>query len=185
MNHQLEDMIAEAERQRDEVSALLAEIDDERFSRRPEPHRWSPGEQIAHVPLTDRPYLERIARALSDARQAGRTSNGPFKGQMIGSWFARLMEPPPKRRMRTPNKLEPAADLERAEVRADFVACREELIEQLRAADGVDIDRARMRSPFLAVLKMPVFCAFEVLLAHGRRHIWLAKQTLAEVARRP
>ena len=54
--------------------------------------------------------------------------------------------------------------------------CREEMIQLLRAADGIDLDKARFTSPFASFLKMPVYSAYNVLLAHARRHIWLAKE---------
>ncbi len=177
MNDQVLDMIAEAERQRDEVTALLRDLADDEFSRRPQPNRWSPGEQIAHVPLTDRPYFEEIGRSQKRARSAGLESQGPYRGGKLGNWFARMMEPPVKRRMRTPKKLEPPPELEREAVIADFAACRDEMIALLREGDGVDLDRTKITSPFLSILRMPVFSAYQVLLAHARRHIWLAKQT--------
>jgi hypothetical protein len=93
-----------------------------------------------------------------------------------------MMEPPPKRRMKTPGKLEPPPALDRDAVIGDFAACRAEMVQTLRSADGIDLDRTTIRSPFLWLLKMPVFSAYQVLLAHGRRHIWLARETLAAVS---
>jgi len=180
LNEQLEDMVVEAERQRDEVWALLDSVDDERFAGRPEPDRWSLGEQIAHIPLTDRPYLTAVGAALEDARARDQLSVGPFRGSWLGNWFARSMEPPVKRRMKTFAKLKPPSDLNREAVRLDFVACREELIESLRAFDNLDVDRVRIRSPFLPLLKLPAYNAFTILLAHARRHIWIAKRTFPE-----
>ncbi len=173
-------MIAEAERQRDEVSALLRDLADDEFSRRPDLRRWSPGEQIAHVPLTDRPYFEKIGRSQKRARSAGLESSGPYRGGKLGNWFARTMEPPVKRRMRTSKKLEPPRELDREAVGADFAACRDEMIALLRDADGLDLDRAKIASPFLSILRMPVFSAYQVLLSHGRRHIWLARRTIEQ-----
>lgn len=99
---------------------------------------------------------------------------------MVGNWFTRTLDAPVKRRMKTPAKLKPAPNLNREGVRVDFVACREELIELLRSSDNLDIDKAKIRSPFLSLLKLPVYNAFTVLLAHARRHIWIAKRTLPE-----
>ncbi|MDX1577347.1 MAG: DinB family protein, partial [Gemmatimonadota bacterium] len=136
-------------------------------------------EHIAHLTLTDRPYFPPIRAALDGERASGRSAEGPFKGGMLGNWFARMLEPPPRRRLKTAKKLEPPRELRREEVSADFVACRDELLALMRAADGLDLDRARLRSPFLALLKMPVSSAFAVLLAHGRRHIWIAREGLS------
>ena len=159
---------------------MLDGVDDGRFSERPDPNRWSPGEHIAHLLLTDRPYYGAIDEALAEAKRRRWTSEGPFKGSAIGNWFGRSMEPPVKRRMKTPRRLEPRAALSREEVRADFVACREEFVDLVRRADGLDLDKARMTSPFLSLLKMSSYSGFHVLLSHARRHIWLARQILPE-----
>ncbi len=180
MNKQLDEMIDEAERQRDEGWALLDGLDDERFSRRPAPDRWCIGEQLAHVPLTDRPYFAPIEASLENARDRDLRSDGPFQGSLVGNWFTRTLDAPVKRRMKTPAKLKPAPHLDRETVRADFVACRGELIELMRSSYDVDLDRAKMRSPFLVLMKFPVYNAYTILLAHARRHIWLAKRTLPE-----
>jgi len=163
---------------RDEVEAFLLSLDDEQFSRRPEPDRWSIGEQIAHIPLTDRPYLLALDAALEEARGRGLRSPGPFRGSAIGNWFGRSMEPPVKRRMKTFSKLRPSAGLNRDAVCEDFVACREELVEVLRRSDGLDLDRAKIRSPFLSLLKLPTYNAFTIILAHARRHVWIAQGIL-------
>jgi hypothetical protein len=181
VNDQLRALIEEAERQSTEVSAILAGIDQDRFARRPAENRWSAGEQIAHVPITDRPYLAVIAAALAAGEPA--RPDQRFRGGKVGNWFAGMMEPPPKRRMKTPVKLEPPPALDRDAVIRDFAACRAEMVETLRSADGVDLDRCTIRSPFLWLLKMPVFSACQVLLAHGRRHIWLARETLETISR--
>lgn len=180
MNPQLQEMIAEADRQREQVTALLDALDDQAFSRRAGPGRWSVGEQIAHVALTDRPYLAAIEAALREGRARDRRSGGPFKGGMLGNWFARALEPPPRRRLRTRPDLMPPPGLERHAVRDDFAACRRELAATIASAADLDLDRIKIRSPFLSLLKMPVFSAFHVLLAHGRRHIWNATRTLEQ-----
>jgi hypothetical protein len=61
-------------------------------------------------------------------------------------------------------------------VRTEVIRCREALIDVVRSNLGVDFDRATLRSPFLWLLKMPVYSACHVLLNHGARHIWLARE---------
>ena len=185
MNEQLQALIDEAARQRDEVWALIDGVTDEEFSRRPAANKWSAAEHIAHLPITDRPYFGAIGTALEEARRHQWVSSGPFAGSAIGNWFARSMEPPVKRRMKTPRRLEPHAIQSREEIRADFVACREEFADLVRQWDGLDLDKARMTSPFLSLLKMSSYSGFQVLLSHARRHIWSAHQILGAAAPTP
>lgn len=181
MSEELESLVRRVRDQEAHVRTLFGTVDPERLVRRPTPTRWSVVEHIAHLQLTDRPYLERIDAALRRGREEGRTGEGPYRGGLIGNWFARAMAPPPRRRLRTTRQLEPGIDLDPAEVLADFRAGRGELVASLRAADGLDLDALRIRSPFLALLRMPVSSAFRILVAHGERHLWLAEEALGQV----
>ncbi len=44
---------------------------------------------------------------------------------------------------------------------------------------GVDLGRVRFRSPFFALLRFSLGAGFEMLLAHDRRHLWLAREVMA------
>ncbi|MDH3733078.1 MAG: DinB family protein [Gemmatimonadota bacterium] len=177
MSGQIDEMIDRAKRQSEDARSLALDHPD-RFLERVWEGRWSPGEQIAHITLTDRPYLDVIDTTIREARIRGVTSEGPFRGGKIGNWFARSMAPPVKRRMKTPKRLHPAAELTNEEVVQGFEQVRSELVQNLDSARGVDLDRAKMRSPYLKALKLPLFSAYEVLLSHGDRHLWLALQML-------
>jgi hypothetical protein len=52
------------------------------------------------------------------------------------------------------------------------------MVANLERARGVDLDRATMRSPYLKLLKMPLYSAYQVLLLHADRHLWLAREIL-------
>jgi len=155
------------------------------FLRRPGEDRWSAAEHLAHLPLTERPYFTVIEAALRAARSRGRLGVGPFKGGAVGNWFARMMEPPVTRRMKTIQRLRPPLALTIDGVVAEFEAARDALRGSLELAKGVDLDAAKLRSPFLKPLKMPVSSAYPVLLSHARRHLWLAHEAMEIVSRRP
>ena len=86
------------------------------------------------------------------------------------------MEPPPKRRFRTQKIFIPSPDRPLDQVRREFLSVRDQLREQLRAADGLDLKRAKVQSPALRFLRMPLGAYFAMILAHDRRHLWQARQ---------
>jgi hypothetical protein len=57
-----------------------------------------------------------------------------------------------------------------------FSGWQDSLADRIRAADGLDLRRARQRSPILPVLKWSLGTMFALVLAHERRHIWQARQ---------
>ena len=82
--------------------------------------------------------------------------------------------------MKTMKQLHPAPDLSAEEIVQKFERVRSDLVANLERARGVDLDRATMRSPYLKLLKMPLYSAYQVLLNHADRHLWLAKEILEE-----
>jgi len=178
MSEQIEALIVEAERQTEEILQLAASLEPDAFLWRPTPDKWSVGEHIEHISLTNRPYLAAIDESVRAAREAGLTGAGPFRGGPIGRWFTRLLEPPPRRRMPTTSSLKPPPDLNRDQVLGELQSVQEATVASLRTADGVDLRRANIRSPFMKLLKLPVIQAFEVMFAHTRRHVWLMREVL-------
>jgi hypothetical protein len=178
MSEQIEALIAEAERQTEEILQLAASLEPAAFLWRPRPEKWSVGEQIEHISLTNRPYLTAIDESVRAAREAGLTAAGPFRGGPVGRWFTRFLEPPPRRRTPTTSSLKPPPDLNRDQVLSELRSVQEAIVESLRNADGLDLRRASIRSPFLKLLKLPLIQAFEIMFAHTRRHIWLMREVL-------
>ncbi len=179
---ELAEHLEQIETQNTEVSELTERLTQVQFDWRPGPDRWSVGEHLAHLTLTNRPYLEAIGPALSAARAAGWTGRGPFRYGWLGNWFARSMEPPPRMRVRTARRLEPHAGRTKEEVAREFAVTQEMLARAIREADGLDLRRASIRSPFLKVFKLSVGQAFNVLMGHNRRHLWHIRQIAADPA---
>ncbi|MBI4410545.1 MAG: DinB family protein, partial [Gemmatimonadetes bacterium] len=74
----------------------------------------------------------------------------------------------------------PAGGGPKHELLADFRAAQGEVVASLRAAEGVDLGRAKLRSPFFKPLKLTAGQAFQVILAHTRRHIWHMRRVLED-----
>ena len=173
---ELQAMLDAAATQVREVGALLDPLDDARLGWRPASDRWSIGEHIVHLVLTNRPYFGVLRASLARARERGWTGAPPYRHSRLGDWFVRSMEPPPRMRMRTLRRLVPPPAKGKDQVLADFAQVQDDLAGLIREANGVDLGRATIRSPFLPLLKLTVAQAFAVILAHNRRHLWHARQ---------
>jgi hypothetical protein len=49
-------------------------------------------------------------------------------------------------------------------------------VDRLRQANGLDLARARVRSPVGAWLRFSLGAGFALMAAHERRHIWQARR---------
>jgi hypothetical protein len=161
---------------RKEAGDLAGALTEQQFNWRPAPEKWSIGQCLAHLATTDR-VLPAIDRAIADARTRGWLAPGPFRYGWVTRWVIGSMEPPPKRRMRTPPILTPAATvLSRDEVLRTLAASRDRLLERIQAATGLDLKRAIVVSPVSRLFRLPLGGYFAFLAAHDRRHLWQARQ---------
>jgi hypothetical protein len=59
---------------------------------------------------------------------------------------------------------------------AAFRAYQVQYIDRLRQANGLDLGRARVRTPVATWLRMSLGSGFALLAAHERRHLWQARR---------
>ena len=176
MNPELEIHLEQIRYIRQDVAALVANLADDQFTWRPAPDRWSIGECFEHLNLTAAAYIPVIDAAITDARSRNLRSPGPFVYPMFERLFVASNEPPVRRRFKAFKPYRPHPRLERHVVMTAFSGWQDRLSERIHAADGLDLRRARRRSPILPLLKMSLGTMFGLVLTHERRHIWQARQ---------
>ncbi len=126
--------------------------------------------------------------------RTGRTGHGPYRTGAVGAWFARLLAPPvaepgadvpppPKRRLKAPSSYAPPpGPLDVAKTLAAFRAVYGGLARVAGRSDGWAIDRVRVGSPALPLLRLSVAAWLEVSVQHGRRHLAQARRAAASRA---
>lgn len=162
-----------------DARSLAAELTAEQFNWRPDGRRWSVGQCLEHLTLTIRLYPAKVEQMLGEARARSDRGDGPYREGWFTRWFVRSMEPPPGLRVRTFGKVDPASSLDRDTVLREFEAAHRRFAELMRAADGVSLTHARTSSPFVSWMKFTLGQTFALNLAHGRRHLWQARQVAA------
>jgi DinB superfamily len=159
-----------------DAERLLAGLTDRQFNWRPALGKWSIAECLSHLEVVGRKHLPRIDEAIGHAHAARWHSDGPFKYGFVEKWFVHANEPPPRIRMKAPRAAAPLAFQPRRELWAEFVALQEELRERIRQAQGLDLARAKVNSPFMRPFRLGLGTCLAFLAAHQRRHLWQARQ---------
>lgn len=180
MHEQLEALLSSVETQTCTVEKFYESRTPDMLSRRPAPEKWSVVEHLEHLAITNALYLESISGAVERAKELGWAAEGPFVG---GRWLAERLvasqEPPPRMRLRTFRKIRPRRDLDGSAVLERFRSLQRDFEVLLHGAEGVDLGRAQLRSPLLALVKLTAMQGFRLIECHNRRHIWHMEQTLS------
>lgn len=166
----------------DEADAMAGGLTDRQFNWRPSDEAWSVAQCIEHLNATARSYLPMLDEGIAAAIRGGLYGEGPFQYNWIGRRFPALLEPPVRRKFKSPRLFLPAPSRPRQETIAAFRAYQVQFIDRLRQANGLDLSRARVRSPAWRWLRIPLGSGFAMMLAHERRHLWQARNVLADRA---
>src|SRR5258705_1330825 len=184
MNTDTRAMLDQIEAIKAEGRAVTAGLTDAQLNWHSAEGTWSILDCLEHLNVSVTKTLPAFDRSISDGRERGQTSNGPFRY----GWFARMiagsMEPPPKWRMRSPKliRVAPASTRRSAELLPEFARVRDQLGERVRQADGLDLARVRLTSPVNRLLPLPLGTYFNFILAHDPHHLWQARNVRNRLA---
>ena len=158
------------------VNSLIEPLRDDQFAWCPEPGAWSVAHCLDHLNATARHYLPLLDEGISEAIRRGIYGEGPFTYSWLGRLLVFVNEPPPRFRARASQRVHPAASRPRHEIVAALRAYQVQYVDRLRQANGLDLARARVRSPVGGWLRFSLGAGFALMAAHERRHIWQARR---------
>jgi hypothetical protein len=166
-----------------DAEALLVQLSDTQFFWSPATDVWSIAECLEHLNATARSYLPMLDTAIATAKQWGVYGAGPFHYGWLARLIVRQTEPPPRRRMKSPAAFQPGrreSRRKRSEIEAGFRGYQVQFVDRLRQANGVDLVKAKVRSPVTKWIRLPLGMGFALMSAHERRHLWQARQLMQD-----
>lgn len=175
---QLQDYLADLRSAQQEVHAVADGLPADAFNWKPAPDAWSVGECVVHLNIVAEGYVPALEGALTDDAPRGA---GPFRYGWVSRRFIDALRPG-SRPIRTGRAMKPApAEAARshhdpAATLADFDRLTDRLATLVERADGLDVGRIRMRSPFLRPLRLPVGAFLEAIGQHALRHAGQARR---------
>lgn len=163
--------------------ALVSSTDGRLFTVRPAPGSWSAAECISHLSISSESFLGPLRNAIDEARAKGLVAKGALKMDLLGRILKWFLEPPIRRRVRTSAPFVPKSVRAKAEAFGEFAGLQAKLADLLHEARDLDLNRMKIVSPFDKRIRYNVYSAFNILVAHERRHLWQAEQAIAALKR--
>jgi hypothetical protein len=156
-----------------DARTLAGRLSDAQFNWRLKPARWSIGQCLAHLNLTNLLSFPEIESKIEEARVSDLVASGPFKLGLLERIIIRLAEPPVRVGVSAPKQFKPPASQSKVTTLAEFLAIHDRLVAITRKAEGLDFKRIRIATP-IGGLKLSLDGRIGLLLAHDRRHLWQA-----------
>lgn len=181
MTAQLAGYVAAFEEARDRLHAVADPLSEDAFLRKPSEKAWSVGECIVHINILAAGYQPALEHAVADP-EAPRAS-GPFRYGPLSRLFIDAQRPTGRKIPTAPAMAPPPADgrratVDRARAMAGLDAQTDAYAALCRAADGLDLRRIRVRSPFLPVW-FSLGAYLDALGQHALRHTAQAERVVA------
>lgn len=179
MNEQLSRLDAEFATVGENAARLLGRLSEAEAKRRPVSGGWSPGECVGHLTLTTERFLPLLDAALAKSGRLESERKPRYRSSFLAWLLAKSLEPPARVRFKTTPPFVPGTEESLTGIRNAFAKSQDALRARLKTADGRDLNRAMVQSPFNAKLSYNVYAGFRILAAHQRRHLWQAERAVA------
>ena len=168
---QLERIAEELVQARRRAHELADSLTAASWGRRPATNQWSVAECLIHLNLTSHAFLPLIGDAITKGRELKLLSAGPYRRDLMGWFVYRITEPPAWFRIKTTAPFVPSAVEPKDRVLDAFDTLQEQLVGCVRDADGLDLGRLRIVSPFDKRLKYNLYSCLTIIPAHQRLHL--------------
>jgi len=181
---QLADLEIQLDQQTSRMRALVDNLDEQSWGRRPPSGGWSVAECIQHLNITSRSLLPALHAALERLSSGGRREPSRYRRDLFGWLLTRSLEPPARRKYVTSAPFDPVDIEPREEVVAEWANLQDSLKGVIRACHGLDLMKATIVSPFNKRVRYNVYSALLILATHQRRHLWQAEQVAMNTSAR-
>lgn len=180
MNRQLAAIVQDLESAQDRLEGLARAAHSRSWNSRPAPERWSPAECVAHLNLSSLAILPVVREALAAARmQQGPASR--YRRDAMGWLISALIAPSGGVKWRAAERFVPAPDHDVPVMLREFVALQAELLDCVREAEGLPIDRVTVTSPFDSRISYNLYAALTLVARHQHRHLLQAERAVDAV----
>lgn len=160
-----------------EAHRIADGLTDEQFNWKPSEKEWSVGECLMHLNMIAKAYVPRFREATASGVPAG---EGPYTYGLVTRLFTNAVRPG-GRAMPTASAMNPStgaarSDLDKARALTSMDRYTEEYVAVCDAMDGLDYSAIKVRSPFLALLKLPLGGFVDAMGLHALRHVQQAER---------
>lgn len=173
-------VVAEAEKNNATASDLVLGLTEEQLNWKPDARQWSIAQCLEHLAVTSRQFNGYFAQLIEGARLKWPTNGAiRYRPSLVGGWLIKQVVPETTRKVPAPKVFRPSDSSAIQNALGLFLKQQEEFVRFVKQSEGVDYNRARLRSPVTPLMRYSLADAFVVTIVHGYRHLAQANRVKA------
>lgn len=176
----LQTIVAEAEKNNEAARQLVQGLSEAQLNWKPDAKQWSIAQCLEHLAVTSRQFNTYFTDVIERARQKWPASGTiPYRPSFVGGWLIKQVVPETTRKFPSPKVFRPSDSSSIQDALGLFLKQQEKFLDFVRQSEGVDYNRARLRSPVTPLMRYSLADAFVVTIVHGHRHLAQANRVKA------
>ena len=173
-------IVAEAEKNNATANDLVQGLTEEQLNWKPDAQQWSVAQCLEHLAVTSKQFNGYFKQLIEGARLKWPTNGAiPYRPSLVGGWLIKQVVPETTRKVPAPKVFKPSDSSSIHDALGLFLKQQEEFVRFVRESEGVDYNRARLRSPVTPLMRYSLADAFVVTIVHGYRHLAQANRVKA------
>ncbi|MDX2135311.1 MAG: DinB family protein [Saprospiraceae bacterium] len=152
------------------VSAF-GRLSDEQLNWKPDPNTWSIAQNLDHLMVVNQTYYPVLASLTAGNYRTPFIAKFGFVVSFLGKTVLKAVQPDRQTKMKTFPIWEPAASKIDGDIVAKFEKHQTELIQKIRAAQGLVEKGVVISSPANRNIVYKLETAFDIIVSHEQRHL--------------
>jgi hypothetical protein len=169
----------------DEITKAFKEyfsgLKEEKLNQKPDPKRWSIAQNIAHLIKFNTSYFPAIESARKGEYKVPLTGKIGFFNKFFKNMLLSAVKPDRKKKIKTFKIWKPESEIYDKNILNDFINHQEELKKQISNSENLLEKNTVISSPAGKIITYPLSGAFEILIAHEKRHLEQARECLENI----
>ncbi|HEY6160890.1 MAG TPA: DinB family protein [Bacteroidia bacterium] len=167
----LDSLKKDVERNVSTVKSIFAPLSADLLNWKPAPGKWSVGECIEHLNVTDHLYLVRFRKVLMSGRKLF-LSRDHYKPSLLGNYFIRQTDPKIGTvKFTAPAVYQPSNSNVTHEAIVEFIRKQQLLTETMEKAKRYDLKKNKIYTPVTNKVRLRFGDALIITVRHDQRHI--------------
>lgn len=148
---------------------------------KPSAERWSVAQCFEHLLTTNKGYFPPIEGVLAGIKPTF-WQRMPVLPGLAGRLLIKSLDPKSTRKIKAPQKFQPAQSDISPSVIDDFVEQQRRIVEKMKATENLDLEKIIITSPVAAAITYSLMDAYRIIVVHEARHFQQAQRVTEEPA---